>query len=318
MSSKKKYKKIAFVDIGSNTFLYSIVKYKTFSSATSFFRKFPFQILQESEEYVQLFEGLSQKNRFTEDALGRAEKAISRFSLEFEEQQVEKVFAVATSATREAENREELLSLCKQKNWEVEVISGEREAQISFLGATYKRKNKQGCMIVDVGGGSTEIFLKSNKDVFFSLPLGGVRLRDQFQLLPVPEKIIEEIKSFQRKYKETRLFIRKEIQKKDWASFEGKVQEVFLVGGCPLSLSLLLKSNLSFLKKDRRKIEQDFLTQDQSYFEEKKIPLKRISVLPAGFLCLDEILNQVSCQKISITPCGVRHGMMVEFLEKNK
>ena len=87
----------------------------------------------------------------------------------------ERVF-VATSAVREASNREDFLVLAEEKAGQpIEILSGQREGELSYLGAKAGLGLKANPVLVDVGGGSTEISYQSRRMRSVSVPVGAVR-----------------------------------------------------------------------------------------------------------------------------------------------
>ena len=93
--------------------------------------------------------------------------------------QVDKMRVVATSALREAANRQDFVSRVRQElNWQVEVISGEEEAQLSYLGVSSGLPLDRPPLVVDLGGGSTEFMIEGPQTWYISLPLGAVRVTE--------------------------------------------------------------------------------------------------------------------------------------------
>jgi exopolyphosphatase/guanosine-5'-triphosphate,3'-diphosphate pyrophosphatase len=112
-------------------------------------------------------------------------EALSSYNAIMKNEKVEKVRIVATSAVREAENRQEFLAEVKQRfDMDVEVISGIEEAKLSFNGATYGASfnDRFNVLVLDVGGGSTELTLGGplRPVRVFSFNIGCVRLTEEF------------------------------------------------------------------------------------------------------------------------------------------
>ncbi len=104
--------------------------------------------------------------------------------------------AVATSAVREASNRDIFVERVRAATGiEVEVISGEHEARLIYLGAgtAVREIAEQRCVVIDVGGGSTEVVLgnRGTVELACSMRLGAVRLTDRYFLdgVVTPESI---------------------------------------------------------------------------------------------------------------------------------
>lgn len=113
---------------------------------------------------THLGEGWTKTGRLSEAGMQRVADAVSGFVAEARELGVERLVAVATSASRDADNGEEFLGKLEQAGVRPEIISGKREAYLSFLGATYGLCDER-LLVADVGGGSTELVLGSSCDL---------------------------------------------------------------------------------------------------------------------------------------------------------
>ena len=111
---------------------------------------------------IRLGQDVDKTHRFADEALERAYAAAREFAEGAEEHPVDGIRFVATSATRDAENREEFEDTIEQiLGVRPEVIPGTEEADLSFLGATsvVRRDVEAPYLVVDLGGGSTELVL---------------------------------------------------------------------------------------------------------------------------------------------------------------
>ena len=133
-------------------------------------------------EIVRLGQGVDQNKAFHPDAIDRTLKAVELFRDQIATKGVEKIRFCATSATRDATNRNlftdgvrEILGI------EVEVIPGEEEAELSFIGATKElRQSDAPFLVVDIGGGSTEFVFGSERvDFAKSVNIGCVRMSER-------------------------------------------------------------------------------------------------------------------------------------------
>ena len=124
-----------------------------------------------STDITHLGEGLTQSGRLSEAAMERVSAVIARYAAEMERAGVERMTALATSASRDAENADDFVDLLAQHGVVPEVISGGREASLAFLGATYETQAED-VLVADLGGGSTELIMGS------SVVDGGVRSQD--------------------------------------------------------------------------------------------------------------------------------------------
>lgn len=111
-----------------------------------------------STDITHTGEGMNATGRLSEAAIARVAGVIAGYSRRVEELGVERVVAYATSASRDAENSDDFLRAVQDAGVTLEIISGSREAELSFLGATAERFG-EGLLVVDCGGGSTELVL---------------------------------------------------------------------------------------------------------------------------------------------------------------
>jgi exopolyphosphatase/guanosine-5'-triphosphate,3'-diphosphate pyrophosphatase len=132
---------------------------------------------------TRLGEGTDETKRLLRVAIARTIQTIDEFLNEARQLGAQDVVALTTSATREAENREEFLDGVRCKcGLEVQVITGEREAELIFRGVSSDPEwSGLPILVVDVGGGSAEFIQGQHGQIeqFRSLPLGAVRLTEQ-------------------------------------------------------------------------------------------------------------------------------------------
>lgn len=133
-------------------------------------------------EIVRLGQGVDQNKAFHPDAIDRTLKAVELFRDQIASKGVEKIRFCATSATRDATNRSLFTDGVRDiLGIEVEVIPGEEEAELSFIGATKElRQSDAPFLVVDIGGGSTEFVFGSEKVNFAkSVNIGCVRMSER-------------------------------------------------------------------------------------------------------------------------------------------
>ena len=133
-------------------------------------------------EIVRLGQGVDENKAFHPDAINRTLLAVKSFKEIIDKNKVDKIRFCATSATRDATNRNLFIDGVRDiLNVQVEVIPGEEEAALSFTGATYQLDQGSGpFLVVDIGGGSTE-FVYGDKKVMSakSVNIGCVRMSER-------------------------------------------------------------------------------------------------------------------------------------------
>ena len=133
-------------------------------------------------EIVRLGQGVDQTGQFHPDAIARTLAAVDKFAAEIAKRGVEKIRFCATSATRDATNRHLFVDGVRERlGIELEVISGEEEAALSFAGAIKDLDPSNGpFLVVDIGGGSTEfVFGTSTVEAARSVNIGCVRMSER-------------------------------------------------------------------------------------------------------------------------------------------
>lgn len=139
--------------------------------------------VERTMEVVRLGQGVDRTGRIAPEALERALAATRRYATRCTELGVEAIRYVATSATRDAENRREFVDGVRTAiGVEPEVIDGAEEARLSFRGATgvLGSRHPGPLLVVDLGGGSTELVLGTDAPVAsYSMDVGCVRMTER-------------------------------------------------------------------------------------------------------------------------------------------
>ncbi|MCZ4582233.1 Ppx/GppA phosphatase family protein [Rhodococcus opacus] len=155
---------------------------------------------------VRLGQGVDATGRLAPEAIERTRVALSEYAGMIADAGATAVRMVATSATRDASNREDFFSMTREVLGAVipgagaEVITGDEEARLSFKGAVGELDPSQGpFVVVDLGGGSTEVVLGDESGVHaaFSTDIGCVRITERclHDDPPTPAQV-EEARAF--------------------------------------------------------------------------------------------------------------------------
>lgn len=181
-----------FADLGTNTFNYLIADIGAAGRV---------DIVEQGKIPVMLGKSGLRNGLVSEDRIAVAVDAMRNIREIFRSHGVNHEIALATSAIRTASNGKDIISRIKQESgFEVEVIEGEREAELIFKGVYFSGILPDSCcLIMDIGGGSTEFILASNKTLLWkkSYPLGVARVMEQVNpsdpLLPSDEEQTEAL-----------------------------------------------------------------------------------------------------------------------------
>jgi exopolyphosphatase/guanosine-5'-triphosphate,3'-diphosphate pyrophosphatase len=141
-------------------------------------------------EVVRLGQGVDQTGQFHPDAIARTLAAVDIYAAEIAKRGVQKIRFCATSATRDARNRELFMEgVFERLGVRPDVISGEEEASLSFMGATKDLPASDGpFLVVDIGGGSTEFVIGTDHvEAAKSVNIGCVRMTERHFVSSDPE-----------------------------------------------------------------------------------------------------------------------------------
>ena len=125
-----------------------------------------------------------------EEPMERTAASVARFAKRAQDAGAAKVFIYATAAVREAANQKDFARLIKLgTGLDLDIISGETEALIAYLGAAGEKDNRA---VIDIGGGSTEVIIKNEEIRSLSLKLGAVRMMEKYGAEQLHEERIDQ------------------------------------------------------------------------------------------------------------------------------
>ncbi len=175
---------IAAIDIGTNSIRLAVVRSEG---------GLQFTTLALHREVVRLGEGEFETNQMTPEAIARGTFVCAKFAQVARGFGAQEIVAFATSAVREAENREEFIRRVQEEaGIEVRVISGVEEARLIWLGVSSGIDlGERKAVLIDIGGGSTEVIVgrasrfetagsAADYDVLESMKLGSIRMSNHF------------------------------------------------------------------------------------------------------------------------------------------
>jgi exopolyphosphatase / guanosine-5'-triphosphate,3'-diphosphate pyrophosphatase len=134
-------------------------------------------------EITRLGEGVDARRQLLPEAVARVRNVLTDYRRAIEDQGAERTLVFATSAVRDAENGEAFLGEIQWSyGFETRLLTGHEEALLTFRGVAAGRELGEGTLVIDVGGGSTELILGGPDGVAFheSYDLGCVRLTERF------------------------------------------------------------------------------------------------------------------------------------------
>lgn len=305
----------AAIDIGTNTVLLLVgeVKGNTVN------------VIREEQRIPRLGKGVDGSRELHVDSMNRVLEALKEYRkiLDSEYPAVKEVIVTATSAVRDASNRDDFMALVKEiTGFEIRLLSGDEEAQWTFAGATamIELGYNEPAFVLDIGGGSTELAFGSDGEVahYRSYDMGCVRFKERFLHHDPPYQ--EEI--FECKDEIKRLLGKKKIK-------TPKKLKAIGVAGTATSLAAIDKQVEEFNAElvNGHIINREKLTKSLDIFRHHtyeqllelspKILDGREDIFLTGLLILEGFLNFYRIDEIHVSTGGIRHGALL-LSEKDK
>ena len=167
MSSGSGARRVAAVDMGTNSTRLLIADLTNDRLAE----------IERVENVTGLGRGVDSSGRLSADAISRTTRVLKGYGRRIRETGVEAARAVATSAARDAANQAELVEAARRAlGFRAEIIGGEEEARLAFAGATAGTPDPTNTVVVDIGGGSTEVVTDAGA---ISTDIGSIRLTER-------------------------------------------------------------------------------------------------------------------------------------------
>ena len=307
--------RIAAIDIGTNSFHLVIVEVQPDGS---------FKLLDKQREVIRL--GSHKGEDLSLISEGEIEKAIDilkNYKM-LAEHYGASIRAVATSAVREAENKDKFVKAVKEKtNIDIEVVAGRTEAKLIFYGIMNAIDvSDKNVLCLDIGGGSSEFIYaeKGNPIITESVKIGAVRLSKKF----FPDFILKkEAVEACRSYVEAQTnFIKHLIEGK-------KIDLVIGASGTIVAAAILVQE--LFNKPKRKSINKLSFTAEELNFVYKEVlsrktpaervslpgmELKRADIIPAGLIILKTVSDVFEIKQITLSEYALREGIIYDSILK--
>lgn len=294
--------KYGVVDIGSNTIRLEVYNVNE-NYMELFFKK---------KEFAGLA-GYVKKGVMDEDGIQKTISVLKDYINICQLLGTKELFIFATAAIRNASNSKEIIDQVEEAiNHEIDLISGEREAELGFKAVTNQFGMESGVNI-DIGGGSTELTVYENGEflVSKSFTQGALSLYTDYVsgILPTDDEV-----------KTMRKIVQKYIADEQISDKQRKT--IFGVGG---TMRLLNKMMKAYYKEDNgdvikvkklRKIYYLLLAQDREILKMVlKISPERIHLITPGIIILMAICDHLQVKEIMVCSSGVREGYLVSKIE---
>jgi len=292
----------AVIDIGSNTIRLSL--YQVMDGKIT---------LMVNKKVTAGLAGYIQNEHMSAEGIQRGEEALSELTTFLSYIQVKKLFCFATAPLRGIDNAEEVKShFEKVCNSPITILSGEEEAEIDFLGAKQNLDEKDG-LIVDIGGGSTEIVYYADGKIRFtkSIPFGSLVMYRKYvkDIIPTRDEMTE---------------IMSKIQKElDNCFLPVKITTICGIGGTVRGCGKIL----SALQHDKKKAVKYTPEDAELLIKSERSKLvdiiikaepERIHTIIPGTCILIAVANYFHAKRIHVSNTGVREGCLMKILAEEQ
>lgn len=300
--------RLGIIDIGSNSI--RLVVYEQTDAGA-------YRVIDESKESARLSERLDKDGRISDKDLQYITAIVHRFQLLCSNYGAIRVRAVATAAVRNSPDSVRIASyLQEHTGLHIEVLSGEEEARLGFLGMINTIEMEDG-FLIDIGGGSTEVLLFRDRAIVksVSFPFGAVNMMKRFgktnELDDAAARELGEV-------------VRKEIAMHPWIAespglplvgLGGTVRSLCKIDQRSRKYSLPLTHNYQMTGQE---VERWIMYLRSLTFEQRKridgLSKDRADLIVPGLVILDSVLRYTGASHLVVSGSGLRDGIFYETL----
>ncbi len=300
--------RVSAIDIGTNTILMLVADIARDGRLT---------VVRDEHAIARLGQGVDASRNITAETFERVLAVLSRYKTISEDLRADKLVACGTSALRDARNKKEVIDVVREKlGITIEVLSGDAEAQLTYVGALsgFEKKNRDhsasGNAVLDIGGGSTEVTVGAGGKVErrWSIDVGSVRLTERIlKTSPPSAEALDEATQAIR-------MVSKDLPR--------LAEDVTLIGvaGTATTLSALAQQLPEF---DANRVDQYRISIDsiRAIFDELKTKRReeierypqilsgRADIIVAGVLIMVEMMKRLGKDELTVSTRGLRYGI---------
>ncbi len=294
----------AAIDVGSNT-IHIVVARATMHML---------DILADEVEMVRIGESVTASGQISQEKCDLAVSVLARHKALAEQHEAQEIFVVATEAIRQASNSAEFIEAVRQRTGlQIQLISGDAEATLTFAGAAYEAQARphpaEVMGVMDLGGGSMELVTARQGQITWktSVPVGSGWLHDRYLAanppgydeIAVAETFLDTYFSGMR--------------------IKSKLPALIVTGGSANSL-LYLAWRAFGLEPDQTQMTQHDLLRCQGLLsalpaeeiaQRFEQPVERARILLAGAMILSAVMARLQLREITVSPHGIREGVLL-------
>ena len=273
-------------------------------------------IIERCSEKVQLGEGVPATGVISPEAFQRGLNCLQGFEALMAQHGVRRYWALGTNTFRIADNAGDFIRAAASIGLEISIISGVQEAVLIYAGVLSGMADPEGThLIIDIGGGSTELIVGSGHQrlITQTLPVGCVSWRDRFfttQMQASPEELENCLVEASKTSRSVFQSVAPGINHYQWSAAHGSSGTAkMLASVCHEHGGPLGVISLEILSELRNGVLN-------SIFSGEPLPglkEKRRDLLLPGYAIMEGLMHALSCDQIIFSPTALREGML-EFI----
>lgn len=302
--------KVAIIDMGSNSIRFIIMGIAD---------NHAYRLEYQHKESIRLGRGMNKTGKLSPEGKKRALECLHAYRHMMEVMGTKTCIAVATAAAREATDGREFIEQVEQETGiHIEVISGEREAELGFLG-TVNTMAEEDFVLFDLGGASVEITLVKGRRALhsYSVPLGAVTMTDKYALSdkPDPSDIAKCRKYVQKKFEEHVSWV------KDAAlpiiGIGGTARTFAKMDQAAKEYQLSRIHNYIVEREDFYNLAEEIQGMDLAARKKLEgLSSDRADLITAGSIIMEVLMRYAKAQSLVVSGCGLRDGVFYEYYGK--
>ncbi|HTD48981.1 MAG TPA: Ppx/GppA phosphatase family protein [Acidimicrobiia bacterium] len=265
-------------------------------------------------QITRLGQGVNQTRRLDPDAIARTVDVIREYQEAIVAHNATRVRVAATSASRDATNRDDFFDpVEKLLDVRPELLSGEEEARLEFVGATAGLTEPDPYLVVDVGGGSTEFIVgAAQPDGLISIDVGCVRLTEQFLHSdpPSPEELSVAVSAVRDHLADVDRTVPAAGQAK---TLIGTAGTVWTMGAIELGVDAADRARIDHFRLTRGAAEEIFRTLATEPIARRRhnpgLEPGRVDVIVGGVIVVVSVLRHWSFDELLISEADILDGL---------
>jgi exopolyphosphatase/guanosine-5'-triphosphate,3'-diphosphate pyrophosphatase len=264
---------------------------------------------------TRLGQGVDKARHLRPDAITRTLDVLREYRSELDELGVQRARATATSAARDADNRADFFGPAADVlGFEPELITGDDEAGLSFIGATAELSEPAPYLIVDIGGGSTEFIVGTREpEGLSSVDTGSVRLTEQYLASDPPAP--EELSAAQSVVRDHLADVEREVPAvREAATLVGLAGTITTVAAIELGLQEYDRDTIHHFRLTRAAAEDVFRTLATESADERRhnpgLDPGRVDVIVGGTIVLVTIMRAFGFDEMLVSEADILDGLV--------